>query len=168
MNKTLTEVIPVLQVAIIPVILVSGVSLLLLTITNRFGRVCDRARLLAGEIRKAPDHERQSVRSQIAALFRRGRYLRAAATFASVSMLGAAALVITLFGAAMFDLEIAAFISLIFVGSMGALAASIVAFLFDLNLSLLALGLDLRIDDMPAWTVRPEGIRAEIAAKEAQ
>jgi hypothetical protein len=68
----------------------------------------------------------------------------------------------------MFDLEIAAFISLIFVGSMGALAASIVAFLFDLNLSLLALGLDLRIDDMPAWTVRPEGIRAEIAAKEAQ
>jgi Protein of unknown function (DUF2721) len=148
MNKTLTEIIPVLQIAIIPVILISGVSLLLLTITNRFGRVCDRARMLAGEIRNAPDHERQSVHSQIAALFRRVRYLRAAATFASLSMLGAAALVITLFGAAMFDLEIAAIISLIFVGSMGALAASIVSFLRDLNLSLLALGLDLKVGEV--------------------
>jgi hypothetical protein len=37
------ELIPVLQVAIGPVILISGVGLLLLTLTNRFGRAVDRA-----------------------------------------------------------------------------------------------------------------------------
>jgi len=35
---TLTQLIPVLQVAIGPVILISGVGLLLLSMTNRYGR----------------------------------------------------------------------------------------------------------------------------------
>ena len=43
----LAEIIPVLQVSIGPVILISGVGLLLLTMTNRLGRAIDRARQLA-------------------------------------------------------------------------------------------------------------------------
>jgi hypothetical protein len=48
---SLTELIPVLQMAIGPVILISGVGLLLLSMTNRLGRVIDRARLLYRELR---------------------------------------------------------------------------------------------------------------------
>ena len=48
----LQEIIPVLQVAIGPVILISGVGLLLLTMTNRLGRAIDRSRSLAGELRE--------------------------------------------------------------------------------------------------------------------
>ena len=40
-STPLHELIPVLQVAIGPVILISGVGLLLLTLTNRFGRIID-------------------------------------------------------------------------------------------------------------------------------
>ena len=40
----LTALIPILQVAIGPVILVSGVGLLLLSMTNRLGRIVDRRR----------------------------------------------------------------------------------------------------------------------------
>jgi len=39
---TVTELIPVLQVAIGPVVLISGIGLLILSMTNRFGRVIDR------------------------------------------------------------------------------------------------------------------------------
>ena len=39
----LDQLIPILQLAIGPVILISGVGLLLLTLTNRFGRLVDRA-----------------------------------------------------------------------------------------------------------------------------
>jgi hypothetical protein len=47
---SLTEVISVLQTAIGPVILISGVRLLLLSMTNRLGRVIDRARVLSREL----------------------------------------------------------------------------------------------------------------------
>ncbi len=50
----LNEIVPVLQVAIGPVILISGVGLLLLTMTNRLGRAIDRARQLKAELRNAP------------------------------------------------------------------------------------------------------------------
>jgi len=39
-----SEIVPVLQTAISPVVLISGVGLLLLTMTNRLGRIVDRAR----------------------------------------------------------------------------------------------------------------------------
>ena len=42
LTTSLHELIPVLQVAIGPVILISGVGLLLLTLTNRFRRAIDR------------------------------------------------------------------------------------------------------------------------------
>ena len=41
LSTPLHELIPVLQVAIGPVILISGISLLLLTLTNRFARTID-------------------------------------------------------------------------------------------------------------------------------
>jgi len=49
---SLHELIPVLQVAIGPVILISGIGLLLLGMTNRYGRTIDRARELA-QVRRA-------------------------------------------------------------------------------------------------------------------
>ena len=45
------DLIPLLPTAIGPVILISGVGLLLLSMTNRFGRIIDRSRILAHEMR---------------------------------------------------------------------------------------------------------------------
>lgn len=50
---SLTQLIPTLQLAIGPVILISGVGLLLLSMTNRFGRIIDRARALNRDLRGA-------------------------------------------------------------------------------------------------------------------
>ncbi|MEO6486667.1 MAG: DUF2721 domain-containing protein, partial [Thermoanaerobaculia bacterium] len=51
---------PTLQLSIGPVILISGVGLILLSMTNGFGRVIDRSRLLAQDLHVAsgPDRER--------------------------------------------------------------------------------------------------------------
>jgi hypothetical protein len=59
LTRPLNELIPVLQVAIGPVILISGISLLLLTLTNRFGRTIDRSRQLVHEMRESPANEQQ-------------------------------------------------------------------------------------------------------------
>ena len=48
MGISLSELVPILQIAIGPAILISGVGLLLLSMTNRLGRVIDRALQLHG------------------------------------------------------------------------------------------------------------------------
>jgi Cu/Ag efflux pump CusA len=123
MTFRLHDLIPILQVAIGPVILVSGIGLLLLSMTNRFGRVTDRSRELAME--------------------RRARVIRRAITLAISSVLLAAVLIITLFVAAIFALEVGALVATLFIGCMAALIGALVAFLRDINLSLAALTLEL-------------------------
>jgi len=140
---TVTELIPVLQVAIGPVVLISGIGLLVLSMTNRFGRVIDRGRSLARELPEIPRQDQIRVNEQLRILSRRAEYLRHAITAASVSVLSAAVLIITLFITAALGLEAAWLIGILFVAAMGFLIFSLVAFLQDLNESLLAFKLDI-------------------------
>ena len=141
---SLEKIIPMLQVAIGPVILISGVGLLLLTMTNRLGRAIDRARLLKGELSKRTDADREQTLAQVAILYRRARMIRLCITLAAVSALLASALFITLFLTALLQWEAGWLASVIFIGCMGSLFASLVAFIRDINLSLHALKLELK------------------------
>ena len=141
--KSLHDLIPLLQVAIGPVILFSGVGLLLLTLTNRFGRAVDRSRLLARELKEHRDGDPQRVRAQVEILFRRARWIRLSITLAAVSLLLAAILIIGLFLAALLEFEVALLISLLFIGCMASLVVSLVAFIVEIHLSLVALRLEL-------------------------
>ena len=67
----LSDIIPVLQVAIGPVILISGVGLLLLTMTNRLGRCIDRARQLAQQLPLAGASQREQILAQVGIIYRR-------------------------------------------------------------------------------------------------
>jgi hypothetical protein len=143
----LTELIPILQIAIGPVILISGVGLLLLSMTNRLGRVIDRSRLLADGLRKCEPAERARFTSQLEVLSRRSRLVRKAIILATFSILLAAILIIVLFLGALFQLEIGAIVVIIFVGCLASLIASLVAFIGDVNLSLSALKLEIAASD---------------------
>src|SRR6185295_15849274 len=100
MPLLLRDLVPILQIAIGPMILVSGLGLLLLSMTNRLGRVIDRSRQLSQELRSGAITERDVVRAQLDILSIRARLVRQAITLAIVSSLSAAVLVITLFVAA--------------------------------------------------------------------
>ena len=141
--SNVAELIPTLQVAIGPVVLVSGIGLLILSMTNRLGRVIDRGRILARELSELPPEGQVRIEAQLHILVRRAEYLRRAITAASVSVLLAAFLIILLFLTAVLGLEDAWLISAVFIGSLGALIFSLVAFLQDLNESLLAFKLDI-------------------------
>jgi len=136
------DLIPVLQVAIGPVILISGVGLLLLSMTNRYGRAIDRSRHLCESLRTSPD--RHSARAkQLDVLLRRAKLIRASIALASGSVLLAALLIITLFLAALFKLELAALLVFLFVACLSCLIASLVIFILDINVSLAALKLEI-------------------------
>src|SRR6266568_1047631 len=91
------ELIPVLQVAIGPVILISGIGLLLLTLTNRFGRAVDRSRQLAREMRDTTGPDRLRLSGQVEVLYRRAGLIRLAIIMAAMSVLLASVLIIALF-----------------------------------------------------------------------
>jgi Protein of unknown function (DUF2721) len=137
------DLIPVLQVAIGPVILISGIGLLLLSMTNRFGRIIDRARLLAHALEDAGPNDRPRITAQLDILAIRGRLVRLAITLAAFSLLLAAILIIDLFLAALYGWGGAGILVAIFIACMLTLIGSIVLFIRDINLSLAALKLEL-------------------------
>lgn len=151
----LAELVPVLQLALGAVILVSGVGLLLLTKTNRLGRIIDRTRLLVRELRTCSSQDRPLIEGQLEILGRRGRLLRTAIALTTCSMLFAATLVIVLFLATLLRVEAAVVLVALFVACMASLIAGLLWFLRDVDLSLRALQLEV------------EGYRAALGASRA-
>jgi hypothetical protein len=128
--------IPTLQVAIGPVILISGVGLLLLSMTNRLGRTVDRARDLAR-------CDRERVAGQLQVLMLRARIMRTAIASAALSVLFASLLIIVLFVGALLQLAVtAAVVGALFIACMVCLIVSLVMFIGDVNRSLKALKLE--------------------------
>jgi hypothetical protein len=140
---SLEQIIPQLRDAIGPVILISGVGLLLLTMTNRLGRAIDRARALKNELAKQTGMERAATQAQVDIIYRRAKIIRQAILFSVLSALLAAFLVMTLFLAAWLHWEYAWPACVVFTACMGSLCVSLVAFILDINLSLRALKLEL-------------------------
>jgi Cu/Ag efflux pump CusA len=139
----LSQLIPVLQTAVGPVILISGVGLLLLSLTNRFGRAVDRTRQLLREMRAASGEDRQRLAGQVENLYERARLIQRAIIFSTISMLFAAVLIITLFFMALMKLELAVVISLLFICCLASLIVSLIAFIMDIQLSLKALKMEM-------------------------
>jgi hypothetical protein len=145
------DLIPVLQTAIGPVILISGIGLLLLTMTNRLGRAIDRVRLIGSELGQSDDSARPALEAQLRILWRRARLIRTAIALAAGSALAAALLVILIFLTAILGLPIAWLIAGLFTACMLFLIASLALFIHDINQSLAALKLELRaqgLDDV--------------------
>ena len=140
------DLVPTLQVAIGPVILISGVGLLLLSMTNRFGRVIDRTRQMADALRKAPPLERSSLSNQLQILIYRARLVRLCIALASLSVLLAAILVIGLFFMQLLRLDAALPIVILFIACLISLVASLVVFIMDINLSLTALEHEIEVE----------------------
>jgi hypothetical protein len=122
--------------------LISGIGMLLLTMTNRLGRLIDRSRLLASELKRHPA-DQEPILAQLKILQYRAVLVKRAITLSGIGVLLASILIITLFFTALFRLEDAWLISILFIGCMVSLIGSILAFIGDINQSLAALSLEL-------------------------
>ena len=139
----LTDLITTLQLSIGPVILISGVGLILLSMTNRLGRVIDRSRLLSQDFHGASDTDRKRILAELRILSSRANLSRAGIALAVLSVLLASLLIISLFIGALLQIDISAFIVTLFILCMISLVSSLSLFLFDINLSLKALWLEI-------------------------
>lgn len=137
-----SSLIPIIQVSTTPVILISGMGLLLLTMTNRMGRIVDRTRLYAAQLRNAAPEEKAPLEVQLEITWQRAKLVRLALTAATASMLMSAALVIVIFLGAMMGRELNGLVLFFFGATIVLLVIALAAFLRDIFVSLTALRLE--------------------------
>lgn len=133
----------ILAASIAPVIVISGVGLLLLSMTNRYSRVIDRARELIKDLDATQEEPRRKLLvEQVQIIYRRARILRLAIIFSSVSVLFVAVTVLSLFAGQVVGVKID-YVSVPCFGlSLLALLGSLYFFIRDVSLSLTALELE--------------------------
>lgn len=146
----LDDLVPVLQTAIGPMILISGVGMLLLNMTNRLGRTIDRSRQLVEMLRHCDEDDRRRCKLQLDILWRRAHLLQSAISLIAVSAFLAALLVILLFFCVLLKIEAAIMLSTLFILCLSALIAALVFFLRDIKLTLRALAHELGRDEPAA------------------
>lgn len=139
------QLIPVLQTAIGPVILISGVGLLVLSMTNRLARIVDRMRDIWRDAQRSDGSERANMYTQLRLLRRRAALVQRSVTFAVLSIFFAAVLIVALFVAALLRFEVAWAISFLFVLCLASLIASLSSFLREINEALEVLDLEVRV-----------------------
>ena len=138
------SLLPIIQLSITPVILISGLGGLLITLTNRMARIVDRSRILCAQVRSANAEERPHAVNQLEVMWRRANLMRWAVTCAAASMFVACLLIVGIFLSALLNREMPLLMLGLFSLSLLMLISSLVLFLRDLFISLVALGIEMK------------------------
>jgi hypothetical protein len=139
----------ILQTSTVPVVLISGIGLLLLSMTNRLGRPIDRIRLMTPSLASANPEERKLIMDQISILLKRARNLQRAILCATSSIFLVAMMIVGLFLNSLLLLNIEILIAWFFALSMFCLVASLGLFLWDISLSLNSIEIEVKRWETP-------------------
>lgn len=140
--ETSTILIKFLQACITPVAMISGVGLLLLTITNRFGRVVDRTRQLVAEL-DIPNVRRGKIKvNQIQVFLKRGKLLKNSIAWLMIGMIASCLIIPLLFIMSLIGSDLKIIGYLLFVISIFSMLVSFLYFFKDVLLSLNAINLE--------------------------
>lgn len=134
------ELAHLLQTSISPIALISGVGLLLLSMTNRLSRVIDRSRSLNAHLRGAGDQgSAERDLAQLRVLARRARLLWASIAAVMVTVICACTMVLLLTTMAFLQVNLRLAVVTLFFAALLALLVSALVFFADVLLSLRAL-----------------------------
>jgi Protein of unknown function (DUF2721) len=116
-----------IQVALTPIFLISAIGVTLNVLTSRLARIVDRAR--------TQPPSAHDVHRQLAVLEGRAGYINTAITCIILSALFIALVVVMLFVNAFLRWDLSGFIACMFILSMLALAAALLAFLIEVRIA---------------------------------
>jgi hypothetical protein len=125
----------VIQLSVAPVFLVAGVSGLLSVLTNRLGRIIDRARLIEEQLLKGSPEERAHREERLQIFSKRARLMNMAITLCTACAAMVCLVIISLFGGTFLELDLSRVIALLFVCAMTSLFAAFVCFLREILLA---------------------------------
>lgn len=130
MDLQLGEISHTIQLAIAPVFLLTGVGTNLMVLTNRLGRIIDRARLLEDRFPEASTQEQEHFDEELGRLVRRAHLINRAITLSTSSALLVCIVIAALFIGDIYNLGLGKIIASLFVLAMMTLIG---AFIFLLR-----------------------------------
>ncbi|OEU64871.1 MAG: hypothetical protein BA863_01295 [Desulfovibrio sp. S3730MH75] len=131
-----SELIRILQGSIAPVILISGVGLILLSMTNRLARPLDQVRRVILLLNNSDYLEKSSLKRVLGILYKRCRILRAAIAMCVISIFFVSLVILMLFSTFLFGLGVGLAIKICFALCLLSLIISLGLFLWDISLTL--------------------------------
>lgn len=132
---SITSVSHVIQLAVAPVFLLSGVGAILAVLINRLGRIVDRYRFLEGAKPKVEEGAAMVADIEMKILSRRARLIHWAISLCTVGALFICIVIATLFIGSMMHVGVSQAIALMFVAAMLALIAGLLSFLREISLA---------------------------------
>jgi len=129
----------VIQLAVAPVFLLSGIGVILTVLTNRLARVVDRARKLEDAARSSTGTELELRRRELHTMATRARLMNRAITLGTLSALLVALVVVLLFLAALLKFDATAAVAVLFVLAMLSLIGALLFFLREVFMAIAAL-----------------------------
>jgi hypothetical protein len=134
----------VIQLAVAPVFLLSGIGALLSVMTNRLGRVVDRARVLEHAARQRGGPEDAVLMTELVTLSRRAALIGRSIALCTITALLVAAVIAALFLGAFLGVNPATTVAWFFIAAMVSLFLGLLLFLREILLatSTLRIGLD--------------------------
>jgi hypothetical protein len=131
----ITNIAHVIQLAVAPVFLLTGVGAILSVLVNRLGRVVDRFRVLESIQPTAGDTANASVAAEMEVLKRRARMVHWAIGFCTSSALLVCMVIATLFVGSITEIETPGIIATLFIAAMLALVVGLLFFLREIALA---------------------------------
>ena len=121
-----------IQLAVAPCFLLSGIGAILAVMTNRLGRVIDRARVLEERLEAAPAEQAAVLQADLAMLARRAKLVGPAITLCTATALLICLVIAVLFLSAFFPFDATVPVALLFIAAMLAFSLGLLWFLREI------------------------------------
>jgi hypothetical protein len=146
----MSDIAHIIQLAVAPVFLLTGIAAFLGVLSTRLGRITDRARVLERRLAGARDETRTVIEKELANLWKRISMINRAIRLCTVSALLVCMVVVTLFLGSLFSFSLSKLISLLFIATMLALIVGLINFLREVTKATRSLqqGMEVAVDDI--------------------
>jgi hypothetical protein len=128
-----------IQLAISPVFLLSAIATILSVLTNRLGRVTERARTLKAKLEDVSTPSGALLHSEIAILSKRAKLIDYAITLCTITSLLVCAVIATLFLGTFFNFGINIIVMVLFIIAMVSLVSALLCLLREILMATLKL-----------------------------
>ena len=129
----------VIQLAVAPVFLLSGIGAILAVMTNRLGRIIDRARVLEARLDGASAELIALLRADLATLSRRAKLIGRAITLCTITALLVCTVIAVLFMSAFLRFDASIPVALLFIAAMAAFFLGLLWFLREIYVATMSL-----------------------------
>ncbi|MEN9503107.1 MAG: hypothetical protein RI964_2392 [Pseudomonadota bacterium] len=131
----ISNVAHVIQLAVAPVFLLTGIGGILSVLVNRLARVVDRFRVLDSEFHHISEAALVVVRHEMQALSQRARMIHWAIGLCTVCALLVCVVIATMFFSAMLGVDLSTTVSVLFILAMLMLVAGLLCFLQEIRIA---------------------------------